>query len=276
MWLQLGFWRFALFEFFDFVGETTALSSSFLKNVVDVFKSDEPMWTSIFVSQVVEIWAAPVVGLLAVIVATINIRKLQVQIHAAETEAKIRHVIEAANRKEEILRTVSDRRTGPTSDTVDAMVNHVREAGEWTLGENYDYQIDESTGHVSFFPMGEDRTSRSKFIVPFQRDIVYIAWHLQRDRAKTILSYHDPTSIFFGLRSAVDHFKSVWLHYLLLVRKAVELGYSEEAAGLMLFQWQAHVDILYEIGVIEAHEFELCKRMISASESLGSFFETET
>lgn len=239
-----------------------------LQYILGGFGESDSYWYTLLTSRIVEVWAAPVVGVLAVFVAALNVWKMRQQIRSAENEAKIRHLIDAALRAEIGMKQNLDNHQAPRPEVIRAAVTHFTRTGMWKYGEEHSSLVDSSTREV--YLSSEQRATRENndWVFPFNSDIVYLHWLLEHDRSETLHKYRIVGDDFYGLRSGLNSISAFWLHYLLLVREAVELGFSKETAGVMMLPWTTVAEVCYSLGAIADEELDLFEVMVEGSHRL--------
>ncbi len=264
-----------MLDFVKFVGEVATQTSETIQYSLGFLMTDEQTWSQFLLSLGVEIWLAPLVGVFAVIAAAANLKKMQaqidaanVQIDAAHKEARINHLISTATRKDDRLRYFFDERLAPRPEVIEAIAIYYDQLGIWKHGLDANFRVDTAEKVVLIFPKSDPEPDGDVQLVQFNSHIVNLNILLHADREKTVADYAKSDNDLYGLREWVFSFAATWVHLLRLVLKAVDLGYSKEAAGLMLSEWQHSAEVHNAVGAISDEDLELARQLISEASEL--------
>lgn len=228
-------------------------------------------------SRGLEIWAGPIVGVVAASIALITVRSIRVQINQARREATVRDLLGAAQNKEKSLVEFKNAAVCPSGEMMEVISQYAIKRGLWKVSSDGRFRNDVENKISYFYKSADETMEQHVQALEFESHIIQLLKILDVDTETAHARYADDDDLFWGIREHVCSFSAIWTQFAVLVLEAVREGYSKQAASLMLSQWQHAAELHYSIGAIEEKYFQRVTLLIEEGKGvLEELFDLPT
>lgn len=196
--------------------------------------------------------------------AAASIGKMQDQINQSETQARINEFLQLAIKKEELLLEWTQTPKITHMDLVKLSVIQRVENGQLP---RTDYRIVQNVAHELVELHRHDQPGEEPKLLHWASPIwdANVILHLLGEDAKAKVQNADDD--FFDLRVSLENFSATYAQLVFLVQEMVNLGYSFDAAKVLLGTSHFASSILYKLGFLEEGIFIRSRTIVS----LGGF-----